>query len=190
MEVSSDLHDPRKIAFHQEIKSPIRLFTFSCSQLSVEREKSVGLGEKYLGWGWLSRVGVGMALQGLCGAWHSDLYGVPLRIYGNKSSWRSCSKKRHPLKRVIEPLRMENTSRISSKIYPLWPNLPVKDVPKCHTAWHHAMVCPSSSSTGALRLPLGNQRRLCHFLGIGCCLCEAKRDEPSQSTQPLLGKES
>lgn len=55
------LHDSTKIFFHQETKSLIRLFIFfPCSQLSIEREKSVGLGEEYLGWGWLLSVCVGL----------------------------------------------------------------------------------------------------------------------------------
>lgn len=78
MEVSSDLHDSREIFFHEEIKSPIRLLVFSSSQLSTGRDTSVGVG------GDGSSVFVwGLAHPG------SDLYGVPLRIYGEKPPRRS-----------------------------------------------------------------------------------------------------
>lgn len=91
----------------------------------------------------------------------SDLYGIPLRIYGEKPPWRSCSKETPSEKGHGITEAHGNTSGISSRVCPLQPNLPVKDV--SHLTLCHEMS--PFSSTGALGYPPGNKMRLWHFLG-------------------------
>lgn len=100
----------------------------------------------------------------------SDLYVVPLRIYGKKPLWRSHSRnphgdhipKRCPSERVMESLGSENPSRISSKVYPLWPNLPVKDVSHGLASCHEMsflLLHPSS------RVSTGKQNEALSYFG-------------------------
>lgn len=70
--------------------------------------------------------------------------------------------KRCPLKRVMESLELENPSRISSKVYPLWPHLPVKDVSRGPASCHEMslfLLHPSS------RVPTGKQNEFLSYFG-------------------------
>lgn len=68
---------------------------------------------------------------------------------------------------VIESLRLENISRISPKIYPPWPNPPVKNVLQCHRAWQDVPPSPPPELSGT---HWGTKRGTAIFweLDVGC----------------------